>query len=100
MLEQAEQKGAAMGTMGGQALWVGIEPAEHHYRKALVLAEELGMRPLRAHCHRGLGTLYAQIGQRERAHAELATAMKMYQSMDMTFRLPEAEAALAQVHVR
>ena len=48
------------------------------------------MRPLRAHCHRGLGTLYAQIGQRERAHAELAeTAMKMYQSMDMTFRLPK-----------
>ena len=58
------------------------------------------MRPLQAHCHRGLGTLYAQIGQRTRARAELATAMEMYQSMDMTFWLPEAEAALAQVHVR
>jgi tetratricopeptide (TPR) repeat protein len=33
------------------------EPAAGHYRQALTLAEELGMRPLQAHCHRGLGTL-------------------------------------------
>ena len=32
--------------------------------QALALAEELGMRPLQAHCHRGLGTLYATTGQR------------------------------------
>ena len=42
-----------------------VEPAVGHYRQALALAEELGMRPLQAHCHRGLGTLYAQTGQRE-----------------------------------
>ena len=35
----------------------------HHYRQGLALAEELGLRPLQAHCHRGLGTLYATIGQ-------------------------------------
>ena len=55
------------------------------------------MRPLQTHCHRGLGTLYAATGQREQAYAELATAIAMYQSMDMTFWLPETEAALAQV---
>ena len=38
------------------------EQAEAHYQQALALAEELGMRPLQAHCHRGLGTLYAQMG--------------------------------------
>ena len=37
-----------------------VEPAAGHYRQALALAEELGMRPLQAHCHRGLGTLYAR----------------------------------------
>ena len=37
-----------------------------HYRQALTLAEELGMRPLQAHCHRGLGMLYATTGQRSR----------------------------------
>jgi hypothetical protein len=55
------------------------------------------MRPLQAHCHLGLGTLYATTGQREQAHSELTTAIAMYQDMDMTFWLPETEAALAQV---
>jgi class 3 adenylate cyclase/tetratricopeptide (TPR) repeat protein len=74
-----------------------IEPAAHHYRQALALAEELGMRPLVAHCHLGLGTLYARTGQREQARAELSTAIEMYRAMDMTFWLPQAEVALAQV---
>jgi tetratricopeptide (TPR) repeat protein len=74
-----------------------IEPAAHHYRQALTLADELGMRPLVAHCHRGLGTLYAATGQREQARTELSAAMEMYRAMEMTFWLPQAEAALAQV---
>ena len=37
--------------------------AAGHYRQALALAEELGMRPLQAHCHHGLGMLYARTGQ-------------------------------------
>jgi tetratricopeptide (TPR) repeat protein len=71
--------------------------AETHYREALALAEELGMRPLQAHCHRGLGLLYATMGQQEQAHIELSTAINLYRAMEMTFWLPEAEAALAQV---
>lgn len=150
LLEQAEQRGAAMGSISGQSLRVGyvseayllagrtqeavqlagraldlardhkergheawalrllgeiaahqdppeIGPAEHHYQQALALAEELGMRPLVAHCHRGLGTLYAQLGQREQAYVELATAIALYRDMEMTFWLPQTEAALAQV---
>ena len=31
------------------------------------LADELGMRPLLAHCHRRLGMLYAAPGQREQS---------------------------------
>ena len=42
-----------------------VVPAEASYCQALALAEELGMRPLQAHCHRGLGTLYATTGQRK-----------------------------------
>ena len=55
------------------------------------------MHPLLAHCHRGLGTLYGATGQREPARAELSTAIEMYQAMEMTFWLPQAEMALAQV---
>jgi tetratricopeptide (TPR) repeat protein len=76
------------------------ELAAAHYRQALALAEALGMRPLQAHCHRGLGTLYAGTGQREQARTALSTAIAMYTSMAMTFWLPETEAALAQVEGR
>jgi tetratricopeptide (TPR) repeat protein len=71
--------------------------AEAQYQQALALAEELSMRPLVAHCHHGLGTLYAATGQREQARTELAAAIALYRAMDMTFWLPQAEAALAQV---
>jgi class 3 adenylate cyclase/tetratricopeptide (TPR) repeat protein len=73
------------------------EEAEAHYQQALTLAEELGMRPLQAHCHHGLGRLYGQTGRSEQARAALATAIDLYRAMDMTFWLPQAEAALAQV---
>jgi tetratricopeptide (TPR) repeat protein len=76
------------------------EQAETYYRQALALTDELGMRPLQAHCHRGLGTLYAKIGRREQACAELATAIDLYRTMGMTFWLPQAEATLAQVEGR
>jgi tetratricopeptide (TPR) repeat protein len=141
LLEQAEQRGDAMGTMGGQALRVSYvseaylragrlkeagqrarraltlarahkergyqawslrllgeiaaqqapvesEPAAQHYRQALTLADELGMRPLVAHCHRGLGALYSRTGQSEQASAELSTAIDMYRDMEMTFGCP------------
>jgi tetratricopeptide (TPR) repeat protein len=77
-----------------------IEQAEAHYQQALALAEELGMRPLQAHCHRGLGTLYATTGQREQARTALSAAVDLYQAMEMTFWLPETETALAQVEGR
>ncbi len=74
--------------------------AEDYYRQALALAEALGMRPLQAHCHHGLGTLFAKLGQREQARAELAIAIELYKAMEMTFWLPQAGAALAQVEGR
>jgi tetratricopeptide (TPR) repeat protein len=94
-----------------QALWLlgdiaahrdplEVEPAETHYHQALTLADELGMRPLQAHCHLGLGTLYAKIERGEPAHAELSAAIALYRAMDMTFWLPQAEAALAQMEER
>ena len=77
-----------------------IEPAEAHYQHALALAEELGMRPLQAHCHRGLGMLYGKMRQEELARTELLTAAELYRAMDMTFWLPQTEAALAQMEGR
>ena len=39
-----------------------VDAATPHYRQALALAEALAMRPLQAHCHHGLGTLYTTTG--------------------------------------
>jgi hypothetical protein len=71
--------------------------AKTHCCQALALAAALGMHPLQAHCHHGLGTLSAQLSQREQARVELATAIGFYRAVDMTFWLPQAEGVLAQV---
>jgi tetratricopeptide (TPR) repeat protein len=89
-----------LGDIAARRVPPDVAQAAAHYQQALVLAEELGMRPLQAHCHRGLGTLYATSGQQEQARVELTTAIAMYQSMDMAFWLPQTEAALAQVEER
>jgi class 3 adenylate cyclase/tetratricopeptide (TPR) repeat protein len=73
-----------------------VESAAAHHRQALALAEELGMRPLQAHCHLGLGTLYLKTDRPEPARTELSAALALYRAMDMTFWLPQAEAVLAQ----
>ena len=44
-----------------------------------------------------MGTLYVKIGRREYARSELAAAIALYRAMEMTFWLPQTEAALAQV---
>ena len=77
-----------------------VELAAGHYRQALALAEELGMRPLQAHCHLGLGNLYGRSGRRDEARAELTTALELYRSMEMSFWPPQVEAALAEVEAR
>ena len=85
----------------GEIAALGAPPevgqAENYYRQALALAEELGMRPLVAHCHLGLGTLYRHTEQQEQARAELSAAIELYRAMEMTFWLNPAEAALAEI---
>jgi class 3 adenylate cyclase/tetratricopeptide (TPR) repeat protein len=91
-----------------KALWVlgdiaacadppGVEQATDYYGRALALAEELGMRPLVAHCHLEFGTLYRKVGRHDEADADLNTAAEMFRAMEMTFWLAKAETELAQV---
>jgi DNA-binding NtrC family response regulator/tetratricopeptide (TPR) repeat protein len=70
------------------------EEAEASYGEAKVLADELGMRPLVAHCHLGFGKLYGRVGKRREACEHLATAAAMYREMDMRSWLEQAEAEL------
>jgi len=85
-----------LGVIHAQSNPPAVELAEVSYRQALALAEELGMRPLLAHCHLGLGQLYGQTSRDEQARTALSAAIDLYRAMDMTFWLPQAEAARAQ----
>jgi len=67
------------------------EEAEAFYRQAMVLADELGMRPLVAHCHNGLGKLCGHVGKREDAREHFATAATMYREMGMRFWAEQVE---------
>jgi tetratricopeptide (TPR) repeat protein len=66
------------------------DTAEAHYRQALALADALGLRPLLAHCHLGLGKLYRRVGKQQEAQEHLTTATAMYPEMDMRFWLEKA----------
>jgi tetratricopeptide (TPR) repeat protein len=86
-----------LGDIAGYGASPDVEMAQTSYRQALALAEDLDMQPLQAHCHLGLGTLSATTGRREQARAALSAAITLYGAMGMTFWLPQAKAALAQV---
>jgi class 3 adenylate cyclase/tetratricopeptide (TPR) repeat protein len=86
-----------LGAIAAQRVPLDCTQAASHYLQALALAEELGMRPLQAHCHHDLGMLYITMDHIEQAGAEISTAIDLYRAMDMTFWLPQAETALARL---
>ncbi len=71
------------------------EIAESHYRQALAVADELGLRPLGARCHHGLGTLYCRVDKRQEAQKHLAAAATMFRQMDVRLGLEQVEAEQA-----
>jgi tetratricopeptide (TPR) repeat protein len=74
-----------------------VQDAEAYYSHALALANELGMRPLEAHSHLGLGKLYLQMDRFDKSRAEFSQSIKLYDGMGMKFWLSKAEAALAEL---
>ncbi len=86
-----------LGEIAAQAEPCTLESAADHYSRALTRADELGMRPLVAHCHFGLGKLGCRTGDRAEAAEHLSTAARMYREMDMRSWLAQAETALKKI---
>jgi class 3 adenylate cyclase/tetratricopeptide (TPR) repeat protein len=84
-----------LGEIGSRFDPADREAAETRYVEALTLATELGMRPLVAHCHLGLGKLYRRTGEREQAQEHLTTATTMYREMGMRYWLEKADVEKA-----
>ncbi|MFQ5830609.1 MAG: tetratricopeptide repeat protein [Candidatus Methylomirabilia bacterium] len=81
----------AISTAGDPA---DVEVTSSSYERALTLADELGMRPLLARCHLGLGKLYRRTGDRSKAQEHLTTATALFREMDMRFWLEQADREL------
>jgi class 3 adenylate cyclase/tetratricopeptide (TPR) repeat protein len=60
------------------------------FRQALGIAEELGARPLIAHCHLGLGKLHRRAGKNDLAAEHLNAATAMYRAMSMPYWFDQA----------
>jgi len=58
--------------------------ALQHYEASLALAQEIGMQPLIAHGHLGLGKLFVRAGKRQQAAEQLALATSMYRDLGMS----------------
>ena len=71
----------------------GSGEGERHYRDALSLATELGMRPLAAHAHAGLWRVYRQRSDPAQAQRHLMAAETLYRDMGMRFWLDRLKAA-------
>jgi sugar phosphate isomerase/epimerase len=86
-----------LGEIAARESPVEAEAATDRFREALALAEELGMRPLVAHCHLGLGKLSRRTGKSEQAREHLTTATTMYREMGMTYWLEKAASEMSQL---
>jgi tetratricopeptide (TPR) repeat protein len=87
----------ASGDIDGSDDRSSVEKAETSYQGALALATELGMRPVTARCHLGLGRLYRRAGRRHESEVELTTAATMLREMNMRWWLAQAEAELGHL---
>jgi len=64
-----------------------LEEATQWYRRALQQASNLSMRPLVAHCHKGLANSYLRLGNEKEAQVENKAALAIYRTLGMTYWL-------------
>ena len=57
----------------------------------------LGLRPLMAHCHLGLGALSRRAGTRQEARDHLTMAVTMFGEMDMRYWRERVETELKEL---
>ena len=74
-----------------------VQKAIHSFRQAKNQAAQLGMKPLLAHCHNGLGQVYIIKGRTSDARSELATAIDLYRTMGMDHWMPHVKSAFEKI---
>lgn len=85
-----------LGAIASRREPVNDEEAVTRYGEALALAEELGMRPLIAHCHLEIGVLHHRAGRRDPERHHLTMAATMFRAMGMRFWHERAEGGVTE----
>jgi class 3 adenylate cyclase/tetratricopeptide (TPR) repeat protein len=64
-----------------------MEEAQRWYRQALQQGSDLSMRPIVAHCHKGLSNSYFRLGDEKEAQSENEAAREIYRTLGMAYWL-------------
>jgi tetratricopeptide (TPR) repeat protein len=76
-----------------------LEAADGHYRKAMAMASELGMAPLVAHCHFGLGKRHGRASKNDQSREHLVAAAGLYRTLEMPSWIRAIEVTLQRLPV-
>jgi hypothetical protein len=63
----------------------------------VLIATDLGMRPLAARCHLAIGRVFARTGELDPAREHLVSAATMFGDMGMRFWLEQSRPELARL---
>jgi class 3 adenylate cyclase/tetratricopeptide (TPR) repeat protein len=95
--QEAGSVAYALHTLGNVYAEDDGERARSCFDEAAEMAARLGMRPLVAHCHVGLGELFRRRGDVSAAGERFRSAVALYRDLDMASWCRRAESALSSV---
>ena len=67
--------------------------AENHYTRALVSAQKIGAKAMEGQAHLGLGKLYREAGERNKAHDCFSSAIELFRECEADTFLEKAREA-------
>ena len=74
-----------------------VGAAAESYGRGMSIGKELGMRPLQARCHLGLGTMFMRTDDPVNAREHLTSASEMFREMGMEYWLERAATVMADL---
>jgi len=95
--QEAGSVAYALRTLGSVRAEDDRERARSCFEEAADIATRLGMRPLVAHCHLGLGELFKRRSDFAAAGEKLRAAVALYRDLDMESWCRRAESVLSSV---
>jgi tetratricopeptide (TPR) repeat protein len=98
--QECGNEAEALRLLGDIALRRGgseMEVATERYRQAMTIGKDLGLRPLLARCHVGIGKAHLRMDDPENARKHLITALDMFRAMQIRYWPDNVAAEMAEL---